>query len=1409
MTTNWRGFAAVGLGLLLWAAASGRLQAQTPLPMTPLEGAWEASAAGWRTAGERPPAGWYLRSERQYDLGGFTLEVKKAAPDDLVFVYLRDWQICLRPDSITARYAGLMTANFRGMTLGRPWGLYWYTATRPLAFRSTQWQTFSLAVADGGIVVSSGAKELLRFASPEAEWGERVRSSGRFAAFAPYVYPKQIEGVSGEKQVLIVHACGQGLELRGLRVAGQDAGAAEGFRSRDGRAKAEVIPAEDDLPLTRPRGLLAVDWRLDESEAERIGKLPPVADWTVPASAFVDTAPDLYKDLPGPRPGRTVFPAAMEYRPGSPDPGQVPNTLCMRWRFAGLPQEARVAFCLAEGGTYTLQLGWGVYGMGHGPNLLEIAIDGRPVVLEEYRALMKFYTCSPGLESIPLQLAAGPHRIDVRLVTDRFGTHQLMKLLRFPIGSLRLVRGTDVPWRSVDVRQPREATQKPPATTADFRRGEWNGPELNYRLTGLNAGQPYQVRLFFADCETVEPGSRTMTLAINGETVEQALDVFAETGWSKLLEKSYAVTAQPDADSPGKIEIQLRGGRRKALVNGVILNDADGREVFRENFGWHLSLEQYEQRRKDAVATPRLADAPVAAEPPPWTPKAVFDGHNVVANGHFALVDAERSGKPRFWSSLRELADCKTGKENFVAFYNLFPGKGEYQLDGQTGRTHPGALRLGAAEPGFGLTANLVIVDPGKRQRFAYFARGEAGAAPLRAAIVWLAKNRDAEENGPDFPLPAPILQVLSVAAGDPVTPGPEWQEVAVAAKPPPEAMFALLVVDAGDRDGTATWVDDAECNGYGAEPLEITRSFAGFHPRGDKTLIIKSFHQDPVVWQIRAAASDAVVAAGTVRASRYEWFSQRHYFQLDAGALREAGEYCLTATQGEARAESRFKVSPDVYRDVALTMLQGLRNRRFNDAVEQLRDPELLDYAAAVRVFPDDRFVGAYEPLMGKDRIDLTGGYYDAGDDIVHVEFWPCVVLATLNAVANAGTDRELRAKAAAEADWLLAAFHKYANPDGSLIITCKPQGYLLDNVPLYAYDPVAGESHNVTQTAGAAAMGAYALRPTNERLSRRYQEIAESNYETSRLWEVVAAAKEAGPRELSAAAKTLWAEMYLNRLSQKADYAARMDQSARLLAQGLRNRAYAQLAEMAIFADNAEKGGTMQDCVWVPILFVREYPEHPASPALREGLRAFAAHVAQLSAETVWGQAAALNAPAGEAPRRFPDGPGHRRGGYWAMLAYTLSEIGMLLHDEQTILLAEKQLQWCLGRNFADLSIVHGVGSRLLIGGNLAYSRDLYFSHWLQTPGQAMILAGGVPTAAFRDLGSGDGVSDAEARRHIPMPYIFPAGYCLMPPRPYYGTQPGRFPQPSEEYLPQVAQLNLAAASVNAALRSLAQAR
>ncbi len=1391
--------------------------------MKPLQGEWKDKGGVWTTEGERPPAGWYLRSSQQYDIGTFSFALKKKAPGELVFIYLKDWQIVLRPDSITARFNGFYGP---GKPPYRFWDYYWFTATRPMEFSTTDWERFDVSVEGGGIAISRNGSEVLRFNSPESEWGEKVRASGKFPAFPDYRFPDALPGCSGAEQVLIIQGYDSGLAVKDLSVNGTDAGEAEGFAS--GKGTSAIIPGDDQLPLILPEGTVKVDWMLDPAAAEDVQKLPAVEQWELGKDSFVEM-PDKLQDQVGKdtTPNGKSFPEIMTYRVGAVEPGQLMRQLVLKRRFPALMQEGRVEFNLAKPGTYTLELGWGGNGLGWGPNVVEVSVDGKPVLREVYRSYGQNAGCYPGLEAIPLALPAGPHRVDVRLVTDRYGYNLFMKHLYFALDEFRLVPGVQVPWKVADTANPRDVTQKAPAIDDDPALGEWSARELDYRMTGLKPNAPITLELVFFEYESSHPGGRVMRIDINGRTVEPALDLFTEAGWGARVVRTYSAKA----NARGEIELQLSGLKGKAFLNALAVRDGGGRTIFRENFGWSPLVAARMKKLKNENLDAPLAMRPAPAEPPRWTPEQPFDGHNLAANPRFSLQDQQRSGKPRFWYSVREMSDLSAKEYNakdleafdpslarqllsfqggkmpeFLSFYKLYQGDGAFFWDSAVGRDNPGSMRIEGTGKDFGVMCNMPLIDPHKRQKFSFYARG--GGSPVRAVILWFAMNMDSDARWRDrggAPLLLPRLQFIGASRGAEVRPGKEWAEVSVEAQPPAEAFYAALVVEASEHEkGSPVWIDDAEFNGYGSEPLEITRSYAGYHPYGEKSVVVKSFSEAPVQWRM-TDSKGAVVANGSLDRNDYEWFSKRHYFHLDFAGIKQPGDYILEVSQAGNTAQAPIQISADTYRNLTALTLRGLHMKRFNAAIKDAHDPDLLDYASVPKTRSAPRF-SVFEPLVFPERIDISGGYYDAGDEIQHAEFWPVVILATENARERAGKDRQLAESAAAEFDWITAAFHKFALEDGTFITSAKPQGYGLDNVPGYATDPLPEQERNMKQAPGACAMAAFELREKNPALSRRYLEIAEAGYNNPGLWKTVAEAKEVGPTEVSAAAKTLWAETYLSKLSDKADYRKRMGKSAQVLAQGLKNRSYANLTEMVHAAD--QNGAAIQDCAWVSTRFIRMYPDHPAVPALKEGLRAFANHVEELSANTVWGQAAAMNGvQPGQAPGRFPSyGDTYTRNvGYWPMLAYALAETGIVLEDEKIIRLAERQLQWCLGRNMADLSVVQGVGDRVVNGGDRLFWRDQFFAHWLQSPDRAMIIPGNVPTLAFRDVGSATPDSVAKiVGGDMGAPFIlYPQGYAIMGVQPPYGFMPGAPSAPSEFYLPQIAQMILAASSVDAGLR------
>jgi len=162
-----------------------------------------------------------------------------------------------------------------------------------------------------------------------------------------------------------------------------------------------------------------------------------------------------------------------------------------------------------------------------------------------------------------------------------------------------------------------------------------------------------------------------------------------------------------------------------------------------------------------------------------------------------------------------------------------------------------------------------------------------------------------------------------------------------------------------------------------------------------------------------------------------------------------------------------------------------------------------------------------------------------------------------------------------------------------------------------------------------------------------------------------------------------------------------------------------------------------------------------------VKKALRTFADDVNRVSGYSPYGQARDLGTPEDQEPKRWP---GTRRvSGYWMMLACNLAQIGIILDDTDLVRLAERQLQWCLGKNVADCSAIHGVGERTFAGGDNKLSSRAFMESYLAGTSKLYTFKGMVPTLAFRNMGNGSLSTNFETgdRQLPPVPRGIPQGY------------------------------------------------
>jgi len=1336
--------------------------AAVPAAFTPHAGAWTVRDGALTPASPLPPGGAYIRTANLYDLPRFSLRLRRPERG-VVMLYSQDLWITLQPERITVKRA-------------RGWGSYRNSIARPIDFTPDQWHELRIDL-DGPLTARFDGQEVLRWESAEAEWGERIRKSGKFAAPLPEL-PDEPMRFAANHRFLIIHAlyapvAVDDVKLWGLRRRNAD----YVFRNPDALPPQPVARLDSDLDRLAPLTPVDVNWRLPAEQQKIAAALPAVKQWDIPKGAFRKIGE--FIDA-----GKRSEPVV--YRVGASGEQQFPNTL---WGPRGWPTGAQVHFHLESPGEYTLKAEWGAYGLGWGPNVLEVRVDGKPVSREIYRGGCQASGHCSGRDYIPLKLAAGPHRIDFVSSGAQFIRLSYMcKYMKCALHSVALVPGVHEPvftrkthgkphrWHNIFGLRTDALADSPTI-------GEQYGKIVRYRIGPCLPGQTYAVTLGFYEVDVQRVGKRLMDLYLNGKRIEEDLDVCERIGWMKYGELTYRVAAQPET-SPARngeseqprhvIDLKLVGKNFKAFVNCIKVTDADGNTVFQENCGWHPFIRA--ATHHGAYYQPQIVK-PRAPLPTTRAPEDLYDGHDLVPNGHFHLAEEDKPEKPLKWYAGSEYPARHSRHGAVLSHYKLLTGEGAYALDPEVGRNLPGSLRVGRTRAAFGMIFDPVRTDYGKRQRFTFHAKTDKAAGKVYGEILWFAgASLDNDHRG------APDLRLLGRSRSrQTVTGTADWTAIAVEDRPPFGANRAICVVGVDNNTAGDVWIDDASMNGYGVEPLEITISHVGYHPLSDKQIVVRSFAKAPVQWELREANAGKPVRDGQARPHSYEWASRRHYYRFDLTGFSQPGRYVLAVRQGAQQVESEpFNVDRDVYRDLSRICLDGLTGKRFNANLHDVQVPEAMEYArasATVRRLP--RFC-VYEPRFLPGRRNALGGYYDAGDQIKIMHYWCPVLLGVANLYTLVGSDLrgKLGATAREELVWAFEGMCRMQHESGSFYTLGEPQAPILDNIPFYQGEAYVTRPNPLPQAAGILAMGAELLADVDADLAARCLAAALKNYELNwdkRRRQIKDPTPVIG---FHYASKFLLAEVYLSKLTGAPQYAERMAAHARLLAEGLREKLYANSWEMVQPPSFA--GGVVQDFFWAPVVFCERAPEHPARAAVLDGLRAFADEVARVSAESPWGQARDVSIPPGEPPRRYP-GDHLRPFCYWPALAHGLARLGMLLKDADMIRLAERQLQWMCGKNFADISTVHGAGERVFAGGDHLFDKAEWFAAFLDSDKKRMHYDGCVPTLCFRDLR--------------------PDGYCRLYLQPDFPIHPA----PTEYWLPQTAHMTIAAPAVHAALASL----
>jgi len=375
------------------------------------------------------------------------------------------------------------------------------------------------------------------------------------------------------------------------------------------------------------------------------------------------------------------------------------------------------------------------------------------------------------------------------------------------------------------------------------------------------------------------------------------------------------------------------------------------------------------------------------------------------------------------------------------------------------GRSGLRALAATGTPEGFAVAGEPDLpIDSSKRYRLRAWVKGQGATGVNSLQIVWLR-----QWVGNFWP-----GAVTGVARSAPLTGTFDWREVEVAAAPPPHTNAARVRILSAANAGTLM-VDDLHFDGFGDEEVEFLYSQAGFEPRGRKDVVVRTKRElegraEMLVFPVETGEAVLRRPLAHRGACRYG----RHYYGADFSDLTEPGEYRIQVRFGERlwRETAAFPIRAGRYRELTRFASRWYRLQRCGCEVEGWRPACHLD----------DAWLTNWGMTENVRHVDLTGGWHDAGDMNKWVggqgeTVWALVRVHRCTGDNDASFLGTALPDLLAEAEWGATYLAKAYAGQGKWYACCKP------TVDFRV--PTADETDNVPGTWDDRCSNAVAARP------------------------------------------------------------------------------------------------------------------------------------------------------------------------------------------------------------------------------------------------------------------------------------------------------------------------------------------
>ena len=540
-----------------------------------------------------------------------------------------------------------------------------------------------------------------------------------------------------------------------------------------------------------------------------------------------------------------------------------------------------------------------------------------------------------------------------------------------------------------------------------------------------------------------------------------------------------------------------------------------------------------------------------------------------------------------------------------------------------------------------------------------------------------------------------------------------DWQDVVFEFELPKSAFKGDvgLVVEQG-----SLLVKEVELDLLGKEDAEIIVNQLGYRPDG---------YKDAIIWSRKGGLSEEFELWDGERCTyrgKAKRLAERQYgrevFVADFSDFKKAGAYCV---KSNGMTSHTFKLGPKVYEDGIRFLLDGLYLQRQGFKQEGWKQkPDYMDDATLVSneargkenllYLPDGRLNPKY--ILG--HRDLTGGWRDAGDDSKQ----PCsssTIYSIARDLNGVGGRHPLAARLADELMWGVVNYtDKLYMGDGTFLypnitVTKKSFWYgrapdeCTDGIPGTEDDRVAfvqktengytGETGNQWVFYEALGMAALAFRDSNPQMAEKCTAIMAAYYvklqelfekeglETKQNWNYADFSR--------CAAKIAYVALYLNQLTGKASYKL---EAERMLSRiiDLNNKLdYAKYDTHRPFFATLHYFNVMLE-------YAELFPNEPLVAQLKPSIKRYVE---------------GMILPGYDLNALFPVFDHRRLCRHYGrpcmaigitaestLCAVTLLRAGRILGTDEYAVLAEKTLQFWMGRNPQNICEVSGMGWRFV---------------------------------------------------------------------------------------------------------------